>query len=87
MFPDRSTTWTRSSWASRGHFFSPDRAWPITCAKPRRVQRCADDVFGALAAGELHIDIADRYTLDEVEIGHQRIESRQQVGKPIVEIG
>jgi NADPH:quinone reductase-like Zn-dependent oxidoreductase len=51
------------------------------------VQRRADDVFGAILARELHIDIAERYSLEEVEIGHERIESRQQVGKALVEIG
>jgi NADPH:quinone reductase-like Zn-dependent oxidoreductase len=50
------------------------------------VQRRADEVFTAVAAGELRIDVAERYTLDNVQIGHERIESRQQIGKPIVRV-
>jgi NADPH2:quinone reductase len=51
------------------------------------VQRRADAVFAALRDGTLDIDIAGRYTLDNVEEGHARIENREQIGKAVVLIG
>ena len=51
------------------------------------VQRRADDIFGAIARGALHIDVQGRYTLDDVHEAHARLEQRQQVGKPVVVIG
>jgi NADPH:quinone reductase len=50
------------------------------------VQRRADDVFAALLAGELRIEVAERYTLGDVQVGHERIEARRQVGKAVVRI-
>jgi NADPH2:quinone reductase len=48
------------------------------------VQRRADAVFAAIREGALKIDIAGRYSLDDVEQAHARIEAREQVGKAVV---
>ncbi|QJR11502.1 2-haloacrylate reductase [Usitatibacter rugosus] len=50
------------------------------------VQRRADDIFAALLDGTLKIPIVARYTLDNVDQAHERIEGREQVGKAVVEI-
>jgi NADPH2:quinone reductase len=50
------------------------------------VQRRADDVFGALAGGALTIDVAGHYTLDDVEIAHEKIEKREQIGKSVLHL-
>lgn len=50
------------------------------------VQRRADAVFGAVLDGRLHLDIASRHSLDEVGDVLSRIESRQQIGKPVVRL-
>ena len=51
------------------------------------IRRRADDIFGALLDGSLHIDIAGRYTLDNVEDAHRALEERRMVGKPVMVIG
>lgn len=51
------------------------------------VQRRADDVFSALSDGSLHIEIAERYTLDNVEAAHEALEARRQLGKSVMVIG
>lgn len=48
------------------------------------IQRRADAVFGAIAAGQLTIDLAEPCTLDDVHLVHARIEAREQVGKSVV---
>lgn len=48
------------------------------------VQRRADDVFAALLAGTLKIEVASRHTLDDVHEVHERIENRTQVGKAVM---
>jgi len=48
------------------------------------VQRRADTVFAAIREGALRIEVAARYTLDDVDQAHARIESRQQIGKAVV---
>jgi len=53
-------------------------------ADAEAVQRRADDVFGALADGTLKIDVAQRHTLDDVEVAHARLETRQQIGKALL---
>lgn len=50
------------------------------------IRRRADDVFGALLDGTLKIDIAGRYTLDNVEAAHAAYEARRMVGKPVLDI-
>jgi NADPH:quinone reductase-like Zn-dependent oxidoreductase len=50
------------------------------------VQRRADAIFGAIANSTLTVEIAGRFPLAEVAEAHARLEARQQVGKPIVEI-
>jgi NADPH2:quinone reductase len=50
------------------------------------VQRRADDVFAALLDGSLKVPIVARYTLDDVELAHARIEGREQVGKAVLAI-
>jgi len=51
------------------------------------VQRRADAIFDAMRKGTLRIDVAARYTLDDVDVAHARIEGREQVGKAVVCIG
>jgi len=50
------------------------------------VQRRADAVFAALRSGQLRVAISEHYALDEVARAHERIESRVQVGKAVVDI-
>lgn len=50
------------------------------------INRRAGEVFGALADGSLRIDIAGRYTLDNVEAAHAAYEERRMVGKPVLDI-
>jgi NADPH2:quinone reductase len=50
------------------------------------VQRRAADIFTALLDGTLSIEIAGRYTLDNVEQAHQDLENRNTVGKPLIKI-
>ncbi len=50
------------------------------------IRRRADAVFGALLDGTLKIDIAARYTLDNVEAAHAAYEARRMVGKPVLDI-
>lgn len=51
------------------------------------VQRRCDDVFAAILAGELRIDISHHYSFDDIAQGHARIEARQQIGKSVAWIG
>lgn len=51
------------------------------------VQRRADGIFAALQDGTLRIEISGRYTLDQVKIAHDALESRRQLGKSILLIG
>lgn len=53
-------------------------------ADKQSVRRRAHDVFAALLDGTLQISISGRYTLDEVETAHSRLESRTETGKSIV---
>ncbi len=48
------------------------------------VQRRADDIFAALADGTLHLEIGGRYTLEQVQIAHEALEERRQLGKSIL---
>jgi len=50
------------------------------------ISRRADDVFSALLDGSLKIDIAGRYTLDNVAEAHAAYEERRMVGKPVLDI-
>lgn len=50
------------------------------------VQRRADAIFSAIAAGKVKVDISGRYSLANVAEAHARLEAREQVGKPIVAI-
>lgn len=50
------------------------------------IKRRAQAVFGALCDGSLRIDIAGRYTLDNVEKAHAAYEERRMVGKPVLDI-
>ena len=50
------------------------------------IRRRADAVFSALLEGALKIDIAGRYTLDNVEEAHAAYEERRMVGKPVLDI-
>lgn len=48
------------------------------------VQHRADQIFAAIANGSLQIEISGRYSLENVEEAHARLEGRTQVGKPIL---
>jgi NADPH2:quinone reductase len=50
------------------------------------VRRRAADIFQALLEGALSIEIANRYTLDDVEAAHEALEQRRSVGKPLLRI-
>lgn len=50
------------------------------------IRRRAADIFSALLDGSLSIEIAARYTLDDVERAHEDLEARRTVGKPILQI-
>ena len=50
------------------------------------IRRRAADIFGALVDGSLSIEIAGRYTLDDVERAHEELENRHTVGKPLIKI-
>lgn len=50
------------------------------------IRRRAADIFTALIDGSLSIEIAGRYTLDDVERAHQELENRHTVGKPVIKI-
>jgi len=47
------------------------------------VQRRADDIFNALRAGSLAIEITESLDFDRIALGLSRIESRQQIGKSV----
>jgi NADPH2:quinone reductase len=51
------------------------------------IQSRAHELFGALLDGSLRIDIAARYTLDNVDEGLAALEERRTTGKPILVIG
>ena len=48
------------------------------------VQCRADDIFASMLEGTLHVKVAARYTLDNVQDGLALIEGRQQIGKAVV---
>jgi len=50
------------------------------------VQRRADAIFAAVADGSLAFRIAGRYTLDDVELAHARLEGRRQIGKAVLRL-
>jgi NADPH2:quinone reductase len=43
-------------------------------------------VFAGLLAGELAVDIAGRFTLDDVELAHAALEERRMIGKPVLDL-
>lgn len=49
-------------------------------------RRRADEIFAALLDGTLKIDIAGRYTLDDVDEAHAALEDRRMIGKPVLVI-
>ncbi|MBE0621966.1 MAG: quinone oxidoreductase [Burkholderiales bacterium] len=50
------------------------------------VQRRADDIFAAILDHQLIVPIAGRYTLEDVHMAHEKLETRQQVGKCVVKV-
>lgn len=50
------------------------------------VQRRADDIFGAIAAGKLKVTIDEIVSLHDVPMAHVHIEERRQIGKTVVRI-
>lgn len=50
------------------------------------VQRRADAIFQALADKTLAIEVAGSYTLDNVEVAHEKLEKRQQIGKSVLRL-
>lgn len=53
-------------------------------ADAETVQRRADAVFQALLEGRLRVEVAGRYTLDNVQEAHALLEERRQVGKAVL---
>ncbi len=51
------------------------------------VRRRAADIFAALLDGALSIEVAGRYTLDDVEQAHEALEHRSSMGKPLLRLG
>jgi NADPH2:quinone reductase len=51
------------------------------------IRRRADAIFAGLLEGTLTIAIAGRHTLDDVERAHEALESRRNLGKPLIAIG
>lgn len=49
-------------------------------------RRRADEIFAALLDGSLRIEIAGRYTLDNVATAHAALEERRMIGKPVLAI-
>lgn len=52
----------------------------------QEVQHRADSVFAGILEGWLKIDVAARYTLDDVGVAHDLLVSRKMIGKPILQI-
>lgn len=50
------------------------------------IRRRGDAVFTALQEGALSVDIAGRYTLDNVELAHEAYEQRRMSGKAVLDI-
>jgi NADPH:quinone reductase len=50
------------------------------------IRRRAADIFDGLLDGSLSIDIGGQFTMDDVETAHHELESRRNVGKPIMKI-
>jgi NADPH2:quinone reductase len=50
------------------------------------VRRRAADIFALLIEGTISIQIAGRYSLDEIERAHEDLEHRRTIGKPILKI-
>jgi NADPH2:quinone reductase len=46
----------------------------------------AGEIFAALLDGSLKIEIAGRYTLDDVAKAHAALEERRMIGKPVLVI-
>jgi NADPH2:quinone reductase len=50
------------------------------------LRRRAADIFSALIDESLSIDIAGCYTLDQVELAHDKLEGRRSIGKTLIRI-
>ncbi|MBP0495162.1 quinone oxidoreductase, partial [Roseomonas sp. SG15] len=50
------------------------------------IRRRAADIFGGLLDEDLSIEIAGRYSLDNVEEAHAALEERRVVGKPVLDL-
>lgn len=55
-------------------------------ADAETVQRRADDIFAALQEGVLTMGIDRHYTLDNVHLAHELLETRKQIGKSLVDL-
>jgi NADPH2:quinone reductase len=53
-------------------------------ADAETLRRRASDIFSALIDGSLSIEIARRYTLDQVQLAHEELEGRRSIGKPLI---
>ena len=51
------------------------------------LQRRADDIFAAILMEHLHVGIAGRYTLENVQEALDALEHRRLLGKPLLRIG
>jgi NADPH2:quinone reductase len=50
------------------------------------IRRRAADIFSGLLDGALSLDIAARFTLDNVEEAHAALEERRLIGKPLLDL-
>ncbi|MCR0984901.1 quinone oxidoreductase family protein [Roseomonas populi] len=50
------------------------------------IRRRAAEIFGGLQEGDLSIEIAGRYSLENVEEAHAALEERRVVGKPVLDL-
>lgn len=50
------------------------------------VRRRAADIFAGILDGALSLEIAGRFTLDDVEKAHEALEGRRLIGKPLLDL-
>lgn len=69
--------------ARKGSLFLTRPALADYIADPAEKQALADEVFGHVAAGRIHIGINQRYALEDAVQAHQDLEARRTTGSSI----
>ncbi|CAM3281565.1 quinone oxidoreductase family protein [Cupriavidus taiwanensis] len=69
--------------AMKGSLFLTRPALADYIADPAEKQALADEVFGHVAAGRIHIGINQRYALEDAVQAHQDLEARRTTGSSI----